>query len=295
MRLDTPETHILRGAIDTHIHSSPDVLPRRQADREVVADADTAGMAAVVLKNHTSPTAARAAIAGESARTTVLGGIVLNHSCGGLNPHAVRDTLALGGKIIWMPTISAENHLRYLRSQDADPYIQAITPSMSNGISLADGSTLAAVGEILDLIAEVDAVLATGHLSVDETAWLASEARRRGVTRILVTHPEAPQIKMSLDVQRELAGVGVMFERCYYSLVAGTATVASMLETMRSVGVDSTVLATDLGQVNNPPPVEGFALFRSAMEESGMSGDEWQLVACDNPARLLGIDMEAER
>ncbi|HKZ25788.1 MAG TPA: DUF6282 family protein, partial [Acidimicrobiia bacterium] len=54
MRLDTPETHILRGAIDTHIHSSPDVLPRRQADREVVADADTAGMAAIVLKNHTS-------------------------------------------------------------------------------------------------------------------------------------------------------------------------------------------------------------------------------------------------
>ncbi len=295
MRLDAPEHHILRGAIDTHVHSSPDVLPRRQSDREVVADADAAGMAAIVLKNHTSPTAARAAIAGESVRTAVLGGIVLNHPCGGLNPHAVRTTLTLGGRVIWMPTISAENHLRYLRSREADPHIQAITPSMAEGISLPDGGMPAAVGEILDLIAEVDAVLATGHLSVDETVGLAHEARRRGVTHILVTHPEAPQIEMPLDVQRELAGIGAMFERCYYSLLDDTAIAASMLETMRSVGVGSTVLATDLGQVHNPPPVEGFASFRSVMEELGMSGDEWRTVACDNPARLLGIHTEADR
>lgn len=295
MRLDAPENHILKGSIDTHVHSSPDVLPRRQTDREVVADADSAGMAAIVFKNHTSPTAARAAIASESIRMTVLGGTVLNHSCGGINPHAVRTTLALGGRVIWMPTISAENHLRYLRTEDVDPHIQAITPSTADGISLADRGTANAVGEILDLIAEADAVLATGHLSVDETVGLVFEARRRGVTRILVTHPEAPQIEMSLDIQRELAGVGVMFERCYYSLVSDTATAASMLETMRSVGVDSTVLATDLGQVHNPPPVEGFASFRSVLEEFGMSADEWKRVACDNPARVLGIDTEADR
>ncbi len=121
-------------------------------------------MAAIILKNHLVPTA-RAALADEvSADIAVFGGIALNHSCSGLNPEAVRVTLALRGKVVWMPTVCADNHLRYVSSQNPDRHVQAITACREDGLSVVgSGARLVdEVGQILDLIAEADAVLATG-------------------------------------------------------------------------------------------------------------------------------------
>ena len=43
----------------------------------------------------------------------VLFGIVLNNVVGGFNPYAVEHTAAMGGKIVWLPTLAAENHLAW--------------------------------------------------------------------------------------------------------------------------------------------------------------------------------------
>lgn len=43
----------------------------------------------------------------------VFGGIVLNRMAGGLNAAAVEAELALGAKEVWLPIISAVNHIRY--------------------------------------------------------------------------------------------------------------------------------------------------------------------------------------
>ena len=53
---------IIEGAIDFHIHSSPDVIPRRLDDFEVAKSAARSHMKAVVLKNHFASTAARAVL-----------------------------------------------------------------------------------------------------------------------------------------------------------------------------------------------------------------------------------------
>lgn len=52
-----------------------------------------------------------------------------------------------------------------------------------------DPSTQEDVDLVLALIAEDDAVLATGHLSGDECHWLANRAHHFGITRLLFTHP----------------------------------------------------------------------------------------------------------
>ena len=46
-----------------------------------------------------------------AGRTRCFGGIVLNNSVGGLNCNAIDAAIAMGAKIVWMPTVSAKNHM----------------------------------------------------------------------------------------------------------------------------------------------------------------------------------------
>jgi hypothetical protein len=292
-----PSTHYspLAEAVDTHVHTSPDVLPRRQWDRDAVNAAADARMAAIVIKSHTSPTSPRAAIANQQQDAVwVVGGVVLNHAVGGINPEAVRVSLAHGGKIVWMPTLCADNHIRYMRSGVSDQHLAALTSCIACNhapiqIRGAGGSLLPEVVSVLDLIAESDAVLATGHLAAEESALLIRTARSRKVTRILVTHPEAPQIRMPRELQIELADAGATFERCYYSILDGHITPETMLENARATGPGGTVLATDLGQSHNPLPVDGLTAFREALHAVGMTDDEWGDFACRNGRRLVDL------
>lgn len=64
------------------------------------------GMKAIVVKNHFFPTAARAQLATSVADFPVYGGIALNLTVGGLNPHAVDFALKMEAKIVWLPTLT---------------------------------------------------------------------------------------------------------------------------------------------------------------------------------------------
>jgi len=80
----------IESAIDFHIHSFLDVIPRRLDDFEVAKLAASAKMKAVVLKNHFASTAARAVLVNKIVpQIEVFGGVVLNHAVAGINPDAV--------------------------------------------------------------------------------------------------------------------------------------------------------------------------------------------------------------
>jgi hypothetical protein len=284
-------TNYLKGAVDTHVHSSPDVVDRRQDDLEVAQAAAEAGMAAIVLKSHHFATADRAVLAGKRVPgIRVLGGLALNASpCGGLNPHAVHAALSVGGKVIWMPTVSAVNHQAYVDRTSTTPHVRAITGN-SPAVPVVDsrGKVLSDLEHIMELIAEADAVLATGHLSVKEITTVVLRAKELGVQRILVTHPEAEVINMDLGTQSDLASLGVMFERCYFSVLGGLAP-QKVLEAIASVGVASTVLATDLGQQFNPPPSQGMHDYCSALLNAGLADEDWRAMTATNPGQLLDL------
>ncbi|MEG4320899.1 MULTISPECIES: DUF6282 family protein [unclassified Microcoleus] len=89
----------IEGAIDFHVHSSPDVIPRRLDDFEVAESAARSHMKAVVLKNHYASTAARAVLVNKIVpQIQVFGGIVLNRAIGGLNPDAVEAMHRIAGE-----------------------------------------------------------------------------------------------------------------------------------------------------------------------------------------------------
>jgi hypothetical protein len=271
----------LEGVVDLHIHAAPDIRPRLMDDIELAREAAEAGMRAVLFKSHHTLTADRAAIAEKHAGgVRVFGGLVLNHAVGGLNPAAVEAALAFGAREIWMPTLDAANH-------------RCVKGMGDGGITILDerDALLPKVLEILRLIAEQDVILGTGHLSVGEIKPLLKAAREAGVKRIVITHPELPIVNMPVAVQEELAGPDVFFERCLIVTTHGEGglPLSTIATAVRQIGPETTVMATDFGQAENPSPVEGMRRYIAEMLDFGFNQGEIERMTRVNPAGLLGI------
>src|SRR4029453_15619575 len=87
-----PKVSPAAGGIDMHVHSHPDVFGRNMDDIDVAQLAKARGMRGIVLKNHISKTASRAApVIKVVPGIEVFGGTVLNSAVGGINPAAVES------------------------------------------------------------------------------------------------------------------------------------------------------------------------------------------------------------
>jgi ABC-type branched-subunit amino acid transport system substrate-binding protein len=268
----------LTGVIDLHVHAGPDVRPRKLDAVALARAAKAAGMRALLLKSHHTITADLAQIVeGVVGGIRVFGGVTLNEPVGGLNPEAVRAAIALGAKEIFMPTHSAANQRRHDRK--------------AGGITILDdaGRLRNEVKPILALAAEADVILGTCHLSPDEILVLVREARRAGVRKVLVNHPELNSLAIPLPMQQAMASEGAFFERMH--LHGNSATDLPGLAAMtRAVGVERTVLVTDLGAAAyDVDPVQGMREFLQQMATQGFSQTEIDLMARQTPARLLGL------
>ncbi len=132
---DPDTTHaLLQGAFDTHLHSAPDVLPRKFDDLQLAARMRQVGMAGGVLKSHYTGTAERAMLVRQAYPDVQLFGmLVLNNSVGGLNPIAVDIAGRLGARVISLPTLNAANELENVAGQRDEsklPYWMGIARDM---------------------------------------------------------------------------------------------------------------------------------------------------------------------
>lgn len=288
---------ILNGVIDMHVHSAPDLIPRVGDDIDLVKGAKDAEMRAIVIKAHFEPTTFRARLVEKATNggIKVFGGIVLNYYVGGLNPYAVDAAIKAGAKVVWMPTICAKNHLEHYGFAGYPQHkIEGGELLPFNGITIIDckGELLREVRSILKIISESNVVLATSHCSVEESKILIREAKKAGVKKVLITHPEFEVINMSIVDQKELVSDGVYFERTILPLMPGwkTIDIAKMARIIKEVGVQHSILATDLGQVNNPLPHEGYRRFIQMLLTEGFTTSDIEIMAKSNPARLLELD-----
>jgi hypothetical protein len=294
LRLDQ---ELLEGAIDTHLHAGPSLFPRLIDAVEAAEAARAAGMRGIVIKHHHTPTADRAYLTHRAVpEVEVYGGVTLNYAVGGLNPFAVDAALKLGAKVIWMPSVDARNHLRHfgelgkygskLNYEKPEFYDDA------KGITiLEDGRLDPKVGQILNLVADADAAIATSHLSVEESKALVEEARRRGA-KAVVTHVAFVTASLSVEEQRWMAERGALLELCYSSLSPAwrSASIDEVAQAIRDVGAENYILASDLGQVHNPPPPEGLRIYIRLLLERGFDPDEIRMMVKENPERLLGLE-----
>lgn len=271
----------LSGTLDLHIHTYPDIQPRLLDDIQAAEAAKSAGMRAILIKSHVVLTADRARIAERVVGgIRVFGGLVLNHAVGGFNVDAVETAIQLGAKVVWMPTRSAKNMSRW--------------SGIDGGLSIFDkeGAILPVVPEILDRILQANIALATGHLSVEESVALVRLAKLMRLKKIIITHPESSLIRMPVETQQEINGSGVFFERCFVDTTPmmnfGT-TIEEIGSHIRTVGLDSTFVSTDFGQVANPSPVEGMSTYLTSLRALGFTEREISKMACLTTAFLMDL------
>ncbi len=290
----------LKGAIDLHIHSTPDGFPRLLDDIEVARQAREVGMRAVVLKCHVTTTCDRAYLVRRVVPgIDVFGGVVLNHPVGGLNPYAVAAAVKMGAKAVWMPTMWSELHVQYSRERGMDGYTAIGMAFPEKGVTVlsSTGELLSEAKEILKMVAENDLLLGMAHLSYEEQKKVIPAARAMGVTKIVVNHPTYQVLKFTADQIKELADLGACMEFCLLPLTPQWTlrdpkkgwSPRQVAQLIREIGPERCVLATDVGQIHNPPPVEGMRQFVRMMQEGGLSVSDTDRMTKENPAKLLGL------
>src|ERR671935_2525093 len=295
---------LLQGAFDTHIHSAPDVLPRKFNDLELAERFRARRMAGFVLKSHYICTADRATLVNAIyPDIQAFGAIALNNSVGGLNPLALDIAGRLGTKVCWLPSVDNANELEAVAGQRDEsklPYWMSIAREMrALGIAgsflnvTEDGKVTQATRQCLEIIAKHDMVLATSHIRPSEMLPVVKTAKEVGVQRIVITHPEFPTTLLSIEQQQELARLGAYFERCFTTPNTGKISWEQVYANIREVGPESTILATDLGQTTAPYPDEGLATFIKNLLDNGFSERDVQRMVKDNPAQLLGAKTTA--
>ena len=270
---------LLNGIIDIHIHTNPDVRGRRLSDLQLAAEARRVGARAIVIKSHLVTTMDRASIAREAVPgIEVFGGIVLNPHVGGLNAVAVDTAIKLGAKFVWLPTsFSANERKRQGKSDGVE--------------TVVGGKLVPALQPILKMVAEADIALGTGHGTPAETLVVVEEARKLGVNKIVVNHPEWTTVDMSIADQQRLAQFDVFFERCYARNVDGRydKNFQRNLEAMQTLGYESTIVATDGGQVENPMWSEALAEYITFLLQAGVPQAAVDRMTRSNPAKMLGL------
>jgi len=273
----------LAGTIDVHVHSYPDDRPRSIHAIDVAKLAKSRGMRAIVLKNHYESTAGTAYLVRQVVPDLeVFGGIALNLTVGGINPAAVDHMARVTGgwgRMVWMPTFDAENQVRF--SKETRPFV-----SVSKG-----GALLPEVKTVIGLIAKHGLVLATGHSAPGEGLMLLREGRQQGVRQMIVTHAIQAPVLMDVAQMKEAASLGAFIE-----FVGGSpegegaaARMDGIAAAIRQVGVASSILSSDLGQQGNPLPPDGFGAFIEALRARGFGDRDLDVMAKQNPARLLGL------
>jgi hypothetical protein len=283
------------GVIDMHVHSHPDVFGRNMDDIDVAQLAKARGMHGIVLKNHISETASRAALVMKVVPgIEVFGGIVLNKAVGGINPDAVEwmhRVYGGRGRVVWLPTFESDKHVKTFSKPDA------------RGLVVAPGGQVTPEMEaILKIIARENLLLATAHVHPEEVIAVVRRARDLGVKNILITHALTNVPGLSMAQAKQVADMGAVIEVCFLQFLAGPNAPLAFLthwtqinaknvaQAVKEIGAKSIVVSSDLGQSANMTHPDGIEAAIAAMKKEGISDADIDLMMRKNPARLLGLN-----
>jgi len=292
------DLELLKGAIEIHVHSGPDLLPRLLDHAELVRMAKDAGYRAIVLKSQNMGTADRVPfIRMLVPDIDVFGSVTLNYSVGGINPFAVNAALGFGAKIVWMPTIDARHHMSYfgglgqfgssIKSEKKLPEFYKKAKGLT--VLSDDGKLLPEVRDILDLIAASKTVLGFGHLTLDEMFALAKGCRDAGVQKMFIDHPDLAFTKVPLETQIELVKMGVKMNYVAAEISPRFYCISpkEIVNNMRQIGVNNSLISTDVGTPTNPNPIETMRSYVQILLDEGLTPGEVKTMLHDNPAAML--------
>jgi len=282
---------LMNGAIDMHVHFGPESLvERRQNGVKLAETARDLKMRAIVMKNREYNTAPMAYIVNEMVPDfQMFGSLTLDNESGGINPAAVISAAKMGAKVIWMPVFTSANS-----KPNAEKIMGIKLPGGTLYALDANGHLKPEVKEVLQIVQEFDIVLATGHISPKEIFALCEECQKTGFKKLVVTH--ALQAILMLECltpqqMRELALGGATIEQSFWEWMPTLAVKdpQQIVDVIRLVGPEHTVMSSDMGQAYNPPAPEGMRLYIASLLRKGLAENEIEMMVKTNPARLLNL------
>ncbi|HET7171974.1 MAG TPA: DUF6282 family protein [Gaiellales bacterium] len=289
---------VLKGSVDLHVHPAPSPLPRRVDAVEAAQAAEAIGMRAIVVKSHHHSTVTDVLALGrdlDGLPVKVFGGIALNSAVGGLNPHAVDLALKLGGRIVWFPTIGSPQHIAH---HAAHPDLKfpklAVHVREERPVDVLDehGELRPEVHDIIGLVKEHDAILASGHMAPDRILAVFEAAHAAGVSKLLVNHPNFV-VEATHEQGRRFVELGAVIEHslCMYDDRSSFYNwdIDVLLGWINAVGADRSTLGSDLGQMKNPLPSEAFTKIVGQLLDAGLAEADLEAMVRRNPARLLDM------
>jgi histidinol phosphatase-like PHP family hydrolase len=288
---------LLENAYDLHVHSGPDVMPRKMDDVDMAQRIIASGMKGYAIKSHYFCTSQRAEIIRKVyPGCNALGTISLNSAVGGINPSAVEMAGRSGAKLVWFPTVDSEHEQAFLVHSPPNKlaYWAKIQQQMkAEGVRLPticilkDGKLKADVFDVLDIIARFNMILATSHVSKEEAFALVKAAKDRKVERIIVTHADFPSTFYTIEEQKQMLTFGAFIEHTYTTPATGKVAWEVAIEQIRAIGAERIVLATDLGQSHDVFPDEGLAIYGEKLLKSGFSEKDVRIMIVKNPTCLI--------
>jgi len=266
-------------------------------DLEMAQRCIAAGMKGFAIKSHYFCTAERATIARKLyPACNSLGSITLNGSVGGINPLAVEMAGRAGAKIVWFPTVDSAHEQKHLAANTSGklPFWAKVQMEMkAEGIHsplltvLEGGKLTSQAIEVLDVIAKYGMILATAHVSHEETFALVKAARERKVEKVIVTHVDFPSTFYTIDEQRQLAALGAYMEHCYTTPATEKISWDVAIDQIRAIGPQRVILATDLGQPAAIYPDEGLKAYAEKLLAAGFSEADVRTMMVKNPTALV--------
>lgn len=316
---------LLVGAIDSHVHAGPvlDSNPGHLDPIEVALDARAKGMRSIVFYDVFGGASGMAWIVNRHVPgIKTYGGYLMNSGHGGMNPRAVKTALHMEegcrfisfGSHCTYHSASRESTLidgKLVPFMDAFPKFKAEEIPRAIRIPLED-PVPPELDEILAMVAEKPEVyLNTGHVSVEEAFRVLDLAERYHIKKVLIPHPV--RSAMTVEQQKQAAARGAWLEavigdwfypdvpRTHYYVEREYMDLGSELgytvrnavgwmKTIREVGCEHFVLATDYGVRAAPTPSEGMRIMITTMLDYEFTPEEIRLMTATNPAKLIGMD-----
>ncbi len=192
----------------------------------------------------------------------VFGSVACEREIGGINPAAVEAALRGGAKIVSLPTVGVRGEARI--GVPGNPAASAPPIAVCDDET---GELLYHTHEVMALVAQHDAILATGHISQFESYAVAKAFAGKG--RIIVTN--ATEL-LTADQCIELVALGATIEITAKTFIGNDATRAPTEAGafIRAIGTDHVVLSSGLGSgADGATGSRAAPLRRSA-------GDEWR-------------------
>jgi len=289
---------LLQQAIDLHVHIGLEIIPRKFTLGELLKT-EKDKLRGIAVKNHFFPT-----IAMNSKKTLknempfVINSVTLNNYLGGFNCDIIRASAELSIRpiIVWFPTLQTDCFLKGRRFEIPQEWIDS---SLRRSIKLKSSKDIKKltvldkknnlkkeVIKVLKIIKQYKAILATGHLSWQESRKLVRYATKIGIKKNIITHPIYRRINMPIKIQKELADLGGYIEHCFTMYSIDKIPIKEIVRQIKEVGAKKCILSSDVGQTFSPGPSEALTEFIYLFKREGITDKEIKTMLVNNPEIL---------